>query len=84
MGFVDIEYDACFTCFHVCFSFFSMVLDLSCVVHIIPMVKCLIDTCVFGVIMKYNVCGVSLVYTVCYLRNWLCVLHFALSCSWNF
>ena len=35
--------DACFTYFHVCFSFLSSISWLCCVVHIIPMVKCLVD-----------------------------------------
>ena len=29
--------------FHVCLSFFSIILCLCCVVHIIPMAKCLVD-----------------------------------------
>ena len=36
--------DACFTCFHVCFSFLSSVSWLYCVVHIMLIVKCLKDS----------------------------------------
>ena len=43
MGFVDI--DSIMVVSHVSMftsHFFSMILDLSCVVHIIPIVKCLV------------------------------------------
>ena len=44
MGFVDIDYMMLVLhVFMFAFSFLSMILDLSCVVHVIPMVKCLID-----------------------------------------
>ena len=66
--------DAWYTCFLDCFSVLSMLFVLTCAVHIIHIVKCLLDICVcFTDFEIYTVCELSLVHIIGLWHIWLYV-----------
>ena len=58
--------------FHVCFSFLSSILCLCCVVHITPMVKCLIGIFLMSLRISWN--------TMIVRSSWITMI---VRSSWN-
>ena len=78
------KYYAYFTCFSCLFLLLSIIPCLCCVVHIILMVKCLIDISFVTVdFMVYNVYRVDLTSLIMTFV-WIYDFHYALGCTWYY